>query len=167
MYICVFLFLCVSACLFVFVCVCFFVCVCLFVCLFVCVTLFIFEFVIFKCMSLQALSLCYVHFTVLPIFLHIDPRSRHVTVNESSFFRLFCNASGNPEPNISWKKTGDASLLFPDGNWLTVQSATPQHNGTYQCIATNEAGSVHATFDVLVYCEYCPIVMDSQVSRSQ
>ena len=62
-------------------------------------------------------------------------------------------ASGKPTPKLDWNKTSGSSLQFPNGTTLTVSRASSQHNGTYQCTATNKAGSDTAIFVVVVQCE--------------
>ena len=99
--------------------------------------------------------------SIFPIYIfhavkpNIDPNPENkvVVVNETQPFNLSCNASGKPTPTVVWRKTSGSPLQFPDGTTLTVSSASPQHSGTYQCTATNKAGSDTATFVVVVQCE--------------
>ena len=94
-----------------------------------------------------------------------------VSQNDKKNLRIFCNATGNPEPAITWKK--DGKLL--DG--LTVVNGINQcrtlkkgiyirkkrrslvicnlnfqdHGGTYECRAKNVVADVKESMNLLVY----------------
>ncbi|CAH3163878.1 unnamed protein product [Pocillopora meandrina] len=71
-----------------------------------------------------------------------------------------CNATGNPEPNISWifygshiNTTYNPRIAFSKGRQkMTITSIIRMDSGEYQCMATNMLGNVSsrvATLDVL------------------
>ena len=91
--------------------------------------------------------------SVHPKIVSTNPVNKIVVLNESQPFSLSCMATGKPTPILVWSKTSGTPLQLPFGTTLTVSSASPQHSGTYQCNATNMAGSDTATFVVVVGCK--------------
>lgn len=74
-----------------------------------------------------------------------------------------CNATGNPEPIISWifygsniNTTYNPRIVFSKGRQeMTITSIIRTDNGEYQCMASNMLGNVSsrvATLDIL--CRY-------------
>ncbi|KAJ1352359.1 hypothetical protein KIN20_008682 [Parelaphostrongylus tenuis] len=72
---------------------------------------------------------------------------------------LFCEATGNPPPNLSWSKAGkpifntvDRYRISLKGARLDIPHMEPSYVGGYTCNAHNDAGSTEATIhvDVLV-----------------
>lgn len=59
----------------------------------------------------------------------------HQLVNETDTFDIFCNATGNPPPLVTWTKIGDNSKVYPTGKSLRVQNAEKSDFGTYRCTA--------------------------------
>jgi len=59
----------------------------------------------------------------------------HQLVNETDTFEIFCNATGNPPPVVTWTKIGDSSKVYPTGKSLRVQNAKKSDFGIYQCTA--------------------------------
>uniref|UniRef100_A0A4W3GQQ4 Heparan sulfate proteoglycan 2 n=1 Tax=Callorhinchus milii TaxID=7868 RepID=A0A4W3GQQ4_CALMI len=70
-----------------------------------------------------------------------QPEIKEVAIGSSAVFP--CLASGFPAPDVTWTKLeGDLPAgARVDNNVLTIQSATPEHTGTYVCTATNEQGT--------------------------
>ena len=66
---------------------------------------------------------------------------------------LFCNASGIPEPSISWRKAGNSIVISMD-NMLTLGHTTKKDAGLYVCTAVNLKGSVSASASIDVHCMY-------------
>ena len=64
-------------------------------------------------------------------------------VFEGDEVRLECHASGIPRPKISWKHNGN--LVAEKQDALVIKEMKRKDNGTYKCIARNEAGKVTAT----------------------
>ena len=62
---------------------------------------------------------------------------------------LTCNATGNPEPTISWTMDGspvdtrDNSRISysADKQELTITNASRTDNGEYRCVARNSLGN--------------------------
>ena len=63
---------------------------------------------------------------------------------------LFCNASGNPLPKITWTIDGNSvdtsnsfrMNLFCEGEQLTVKNVSRRNSGVYRCVAENSIGNV-------------------------
>ena len=76
---------------------------------------------------------------LVPPTIHTEMPDTRITVAEGATSRLVCNASGNPEPKISWSKEG-ASLgplaSQPDGS-LVLGAVASQDSGVYTCLAEN------------------------------
>ncbi|XP_074593391.1 lachesin-like [Brevipalpus obovatus] len=90
-----------------------------------------------------------------------DDSSRHVvtSVNASEII-LKCNATGHPEPRISWRR--EKHKLLPNkrafllGNILKITNITKDHQGTYFCVADNGVGGDRRAISVEV--EYPPSI---------
>ena len=83
----------------------------------------------------------------------ITTHPQNTTVTEGNNITLSCNASGDPEPTISWFRggsvlTSDDSRIFlgADSKQLTITSIKRNNTGEYRCVANNSAGN--ATSDV-------------------
>ena len=97
-------------------------------------------------------------------------------VIEGQNVNLFCNASGNPVPTITWTRNGSvltssvAKISFgAQSRELTITSINRADSGEYRCVANNSEGNVTsdaATLDV--QCEYtsCPFEYDMTGKRS-
>ena len=67
---------------------------------------------------------------------------------------LYCNATSNPEPNITWTKGGNDKLLSTS-EILNLTSVLREDNGAvYTCKVQNYLGLVKATAVITVFCEY-------------
>ncbi|XP_066015791.1 hemicentin-1-like isoform X2 [Pocillopora verrucosa] len=84
----------------------------------------------------------------------------NATKEEGEHFTWFCEASGNPEPNISWIFNGshintnyNPNIVFSkDKRKLTITNVSRKDSGEYQCLASNNIGNASSqvvTFDVL------------------
>jgi len=76
----------------------------------------------------------------------VDPPSivsRHVnkTVNETQDLRLVCDATGNPQPHISWTKGPDRTPIKSVDGALILNNVNKSDTGVYQCRASNGIGS--------------------------
>ena len=74
--------------------------------------------------------------TADPPSFTLKPSDKTVKESEDSVF--LCNATGNPFPNIPWKKNGKT---VAHGDTLSV-SANRNHSGKYWCLAENGLGLV-------------------------
>ncbi|XP_068741715.1 hemicentin-1-like [Montipora capricornis] len=108
--------------------------------------------------------------------------SHDTTVNETDDVTLFCNASGKPDPTVTWSfaenhakrmaVTNETILLrtaIPNITWskqgneewkhtesvLLLKNISRYHDGEYRCTATNRAGNATASIRVTV--QYKPI----------
>ena len=72
---------------------------------------------------------------------------KSVTVEEGLLMTLFCNATGNPPPTISWTKDGsplnnNQGILFSgDNETLSIASINRSESGNYRCVARNGLGN--------------------------
>ena len=83
-------------------------------------------------------------------------------VHEHSEVTLSCNATGKPEPNITWTRvwengTDSGALQSKDGV-LVMANISRSSSGTYRCTAFNGVGEpVNQTVMVIVRCKLpCP-----------
>ncbi|XP_049752935.1 hemicentin-2 isoform X2 [Elephas maximus indicus] len=81
-----------------------------------------------------------------------------IKVPEGQIAHLICNATGYPQPKVTWFKdgqpltSGDVHYISPDGALLQVLQANLSNAGHYSCIAANMAGerTKHIQLSVLV-----------------
>ena len=72
---------------------------------------------------------------------------------EGSSITLFCNATGNPPPKITWTKGGNNTVLNA-GESFSVSNITRQQAGDYTCKVRNGIGSEDsAAVSVTVHCK--------------
>lgn len=92
------------------------------------------------------------YFFVVPPSIDKGPTNK--TVNESSDLELFCNATGNPPPNITWSKVAVPPVQLSFDEVLTVKNTNKTDSGVYQCRASNGIGSdAFASSVVTVRCK--------------
>ena len=81
------------------------------------------------------------------------------TVLEGGNLQLTCEASGKPEPNITWtkEKTGNqGNSVLQEGKVLTITKVSRNDSGTFNCTAYNGFGEADSqTVHVNVTCEVC------------
>jgi hypothetical protein len=75
--------------------------------------------------------------TSAPVFTS-QPASQATTVGGSVTFTVA--ATGNPTPTLQWR-FGGAALAGQTGSSLTIANVQAGNAGTYDCVATNSAGS--------------------------
>ena len=96
---------------------------------------------------------------MLMMFVPVDPPDidhapSAYQVVEGNGAILFCNATGNPQPNITWTKQGNSSELSTSET-LNLTKLTREDNGAvYQCTAANYIGSRQASVKVTVLCKF-------------
>jgi len=85
-----------------------------------------------------------------------------------SSLSLDCSATGNPQPEVTWKKDGQpissSSVVQSDQSLLIPALGMVDHQGEYLCIATNIAGSREVKFNVDVW-KTPDFVLDEQVTN--
>ena len=78
---------------------------------------------------------------------------------EGENITLSCNATGNPEPSISWVKDGspinsNSRISFSQVNKrLTITSISRTDSGEYQCVVRNRFGNDTSNSKVNVLCK--------------
>ena len=72
---------------------------------------------------------------------------KNVTVEEGLPMTLFCNATGNPPPTLSWTKdrspiNNNQGIPFSgDNETLSIASINRSESGNYRCVARNGLGN--------------------------
>ena len=103
-------------------------------------------------------------FLVQPEFISTP---QNLTVREGQDANLQCKVSGNPVPDVTWKKdgeavnTGDQRILNVSitGNTVTsslrIVSAVQAEQGPYRCVANNSLNTTNSYPGTLtIHCEY-------------
>ena len=84
-----------------------------------------------------------------------------VTIAEGNKLLLTCNASGEPEPSISWTRIGSSNVLSVSPSLTIVNVSRPRTEDNmiqYQCTVSNGVGTpATATVYVTVVCKYSSI----------
>ena len=90
-------------------------------------------------------------------FIFTDLDQTEITFNplkgstrEGDQVTLYCNATGNPPPTISWTRNGfplktsdNSRINFLEGKkQLTITNVSRTDSGKYRCVATSELGNV-------------------------
>ena len=88
----------------------------------------------------------------------VEVSNTTLIVQEGSNIYLNCNASGKPEPSITWTKV-DSFEVLSNTSSLTIMNVsrpgTPDNMFQYQCTASNGVESpATATVNVTVHCKY-------------
>ena len=85
------------------------------------------------------------------------------TISERDNVTLSCNATGSPEPTMSWTRNGfpvntsnNSSISFSeDKKLLTITNVNRTDSGEYRCVANNSIGSDTSNVATLdVQCKY-------------
>ncbi|XP_075415669.1 hemicentin-2 [Tenrec ecaudatus] len=83
---------------------------------------------------------------LVPPSIEKEDQEEVIKVPEGQTAYLSCNATGHPQPKVTWFKdgrpltSGDAHHISPDGASLQVLQANLSSAGHYSCIAANTAG---------------------------
>ncbi|XP_072302987.1 neurotrimin isoform X2 [Eucyclogobius newberryi] len=102
--------------------------------------------------------------TSVYILVQVPPKiinlSKDLVVNEGSNVTLVCQASGKPEPAVSWKLISPTGDEGSDDEYLEIPSISRQRAGTYECSAVNEIDTDVQTVDITV--NYAPTVLEGR-----
>ncbi|XP_034034760.1 neurotrimin isoform X3 [Thalassophryne amazonica] len=107
--------------------------------------------------------------TSVHILVQVPPKiinfSRDIVVNEGSNVTLMCQASGKPDPTISWKLSSSSGNMFfwdlaSEDEYLEIPSISRQRAGTYECTAVNDIDTDVQTVDITV--NYAPAVSEGR-----
>ena len=91
-------------------------------------------------------------FSVVPPEIVTAPSDEEVV--EGNSLNLFCNATGNPQPDITWTKERESSVLS-SSETLKLTNLSSENNGqVYICRVNNSLGFDEANATITVYCEY-------------
>ena len=84
----------------------------------------------------------------------IDTSPVNQVLLEGSNITLHCNATGNPAPNVTWKKDGNPTVLY-QGETYSIVNIQRQAAGDYTCTAWNGVGEQkNSTAAVTVHCKF-------------
>ncbi|XP_061596217.1 neurotrimin isoform X2 [Cololabis saira] len=102
--------------------------------------------------------------TSVNILVQVPPKiinlSREIVVNEGSNVTLMCQASGKPQPSVSWRLLSPSGDLVSDDEFLEIPSISRRRAGSYQCAAVNDIDSDVQNVDLTV--NYAPAVTDGR-----
>uniref|UniRef100_A0A3B4U9S3 Leucine rich repeat containing 24 n=1 Tax=Seriola dumerili TaxID=41447 RepID=A0A3B4U9S3_SERDU len=88
----------------------------------------------------------------IPPVVQLEPS--HLTVRLGESLRVSCQASGYPQPQVTWKKASHVvtALFDPDmgSGMLFLSNVTVAHAGRYECEAWNPGGVAKVTFHLAV-----------------
>ena len=83
------------------------------------------------------------------------------TRTEGRNVTLTCNATGNPEPVLSWSKDGNLAKssnrisFLADNKLLKITNVKRSDGGKYMCVAYNEVGNTSSKIAILnVQCKW-------------
>ncbi|XP_055731769.1 opioid-binding protein/cell adhesion molecule-like isoform X1 [Salvelinus fontinalis] len=102
--------------------------------------------------------------TSVHILVQVPPTiinlSKDIVVNEGSNVTLMCQASGKPEPSLTWKLLSPSVDLVSEDEYLDIPSISRQRAGTYECTAINEIATDVQTVEITV--NYAPSVSEGR-----
>ena len=79
--------------------------------------------------------------------------SSNTVVTEGNNVILHCNATGNPTPNIIWRRNANSAVLHQGQNYI-MYNINRNQAGNYICSAWNGIGNKkNATITVTVHCK--------------
>ena len=75
-------------------------------------------------------------------------------VAEGNSLNLFCNATGNPQPDITWTKEGESSVQSTSETLELTNLRSKDNGQVYICKVNSSLGSDEANATITVFCEY-------------
>ena len=82
--------------------------------------------------------------------VRLEP-SGSVVMRPGARLEISCSVTGDPEPRISWRRWSKTMTFLPTSSPVfIIERLTKEDEGTYSCLATNEAGQVEERLQVLV-----------------
>lgn len=76
------------------------------------------------------------------------------TLKKGGNVSLFCNASGFPNPTITWTKNVDgADVPIEKDNWIIFTGISRNESGNYTCYANNTCGPKTSVTSIEVQCK--------------
>lgn len=98
-------------------------------------------------------------YTSLSVRPYLIKRPENASAFAGDSIRLTCVIGGRPRPEVRWSRRNGAlpasrSYTHDDQSVLTVKDVRPEDQDEYICVAENRAGSVKASANVQVHCEY-------------
>uniref|UniRef100_A0A1I7U001 Immunoglobulin I-set domain protein n=1 Tax=Caenorhabditis tropicalis TaxID=1561998 RepID=A0A1I7U001_9PELO len=92
---------------------------------------------------------------IVMIAPEVVPERMNVSTNPRQTVFLSCNATGIPEPVISWMRESNIAIQNNEkyqilGTTLAIRNVLPDDDGFYHCIAKSEAGQKIATRKLIV-----------------
>lgn len=83
------------------------------------------------------------------------------SISEGGEVRLYCNATGSPKPDITWRRKNDEILPMGtreySGDEMLITNINRNDRGAYTCTATNDVGS--DTTEISVVVNFVPEVL--------
>ena len=77
------------------------------------------------------------------------------TLEEGGDLLLYCNATGFPDPTITWRKDG----VDESSSWLNFTNINRDEAGNYTCHANNTCGDASVMASIDVQCKNTFIVV--------
>ena len=96
----------------------------------------------------------------LPFFPTVSPTityiSHDTTVNETDDVTLFCNASGKPDPTVTWSfAESHAKRMAVTNETILLRRASKDVAGRYRCTSENGVGNpAVAEVQVAINCKW-------------
>ena len=78
-------------------------------------------------------------FFLVPVQISVDIISGWETLTQGGNLALSCNASGYPEPTVTWSKL-NADELITSSLWLNFTNINKEATGEYVCDSNNTCG---------------------------
>ena len=83
----------------------------------------------------------------------IKRSSSNTVITEGSNVTLHCNATGNPTPNIIWRRNAISTVLHQGQSYI-MYNINRNQAGNYICSASNGIGNkTNVTIAVTVHCK--------------